>query len=139
MFSPLLSTFLKETLMTTSKLPSAQDLLAKVRAGMGRVPATIEKSTIVDDGLIQEHLRSRMYAMPESGALDEPTRTLSYLVAALAGSSPACVRAMADKVVQQGIPKAKVLEAVHIVRFAMATRMIGDAEPVFEALVGAQK
>ena len=48
-------------------------------------------------------------------------------------------RAMADKGVQQGIPKAKVLETVHIARFAMATKMIGDAEPVFDALVGAQK
>jgi alkylhydroperoxidase/carboxymuconolactone decarboxylase family protein YurZ len=123
----------------TTPLPSAQDLLAKMRAGMGRVPAAIEKSTVVDDGLIQEHMRSRMYAMPENGALDEQTRTLIYLAAALAGSSPACVRAMADKVVQQGIPKAKVLETVHIARFAMATKMIGDAEPVFDALVGAQK
>lgn len=125
--------------MTTSNLPSAQDLLAKMRAGMGRVPAAIEKSTVVHDGLIQEHMRSRAYAMPEGGALDEQTRTLIYLAAALAGSSPACVRAMADKVVQQGISKDKVLETVHIARFAMATRVIGDAEPVFDALVGAQQ
>lgn len=125
--------------MTTTTLPSAQELLAKMRAGMGRVPAAIEKSTLVDDGLIQEHMRSRAYAMPEGGALDEQTRTLIYLAAALAGSSPACVRAMADKVVQQGIPNDKVLETMHIVRFAMASKVIGDAEPVFDALVGAQK
>ncbi|CQR31664.1 Carboxymuconolactone decarboxylase [Thiomonas arsenitoxydans] len=124
---------------TPTQQPTAQELLAKMRAGMGRVPAAIEKSTVVDDGLIQEHMRSRMYAMPADGALDEQTRTLIYLAAALAGSSPACVRAMADKVVQQGIPKAKVLETVHIARFAMATKMIGDAEPVFDALVGAKK
>lgn len=60
-----------------------------------------------------------------------------YLAAALAGSSPACVHAMADRVVQQGIPAAKVLETVHIARFAMATKIIGDAEPVFDALTGA--
>jgi alkylhydroperoxidase/carboxymuconolactone decarboxylase family protein YurZ len=120
-------------------MPSAQELLAKMRASMGRVPAAIEKSTVVDDGLIQEHVRSSMYAMPQEGALDAQTRTLIYLAAALAGSSPACVSAMADKVVQQGIPKDKVLETVHIVRFAMATKIIGDAEPVFEALTGAQK
>ncbi|GLR68629.1 hypothetical protein GCM10010909_33100 [Acidocella aquatica] len=124
--------------MTASTVPSAQDLLAKMRAGMGRVPAAIEKSTIVDDGLIQEHMRSRMYAMPANGALNEETRTLVYLAAALAGSSPACVAAMADKVVQQGIPAAKVLETVHITRFAMATKIIGDAEPVFDALVRSQ-
>jgi alkylhydroperoxidase/carboxymuconolactone decarboxylase family protein YurZ len=85
------------------------------------------------------HDATRMYAMPAGGALDEETRTLIYLAAALAGSSPACVRAMADKVVQQGIPSAKVLETVHIARFAMATKIVGDAEPVFDALIGSQK
>ena len=125
--------------MTKSSGPSAQDLLEAMRAGMGRVPAAIEKSTAVDEGLIHEHMRSRMYAMPAGGALDEETRTLIYLAAALAGSSPACVRAMADKVVQQGIPSAKVLETVHIARFAMATKIVGDAEPVFDALIGSQK
>jgi len=54
--------------VTTQTMPSAQELLTKMRAGMGRVPAAIEKSTVVDDGLIQEHMRSRMYAMPEGGA-----------------------------------------------------------------------
>jgi len=122
--------------MTT---PSAQDLLTKMRAGMGRVPPAIEKSTVVDENLIQEHMRSRMYAMPPEGALDEETRTLIYLAAALAGSSPACVQAMADKIERQGIAKAKVLETLRIVRYAMATKIIGDAEPVFDALVGADK
>jgi len=99
-----------------------------MRAGMSGVPAAIEISTVVADGLIQEHMRSRMYAMSEGGALDESIRTLIYLAAALA-----------DKVVQQHIHKTKVLETTHVARLAMATKMIGDAEPVFDALVGAQK
>ncbi|MGC8698043.1 MAG: hypothetical protein ACP5Q0_06170, partial [Halothiobacillus sp.] len=61
--------------MSTHTTNSAQDLLGMMRAGMGRVPAAIEKSTFVDDGLIQEHMRSRMYAMPKNGALTEETRT----------------------------------------------------------------
>lgn len=53
--------------MTTSNLPSAQDLLVKMRAGMGHAPAAMEKSTVVNDGLIQEYMRSRAYAIPEGG------------------------------------------------------------------------
>ncbi len=74
--------------MTTPTIPSAKDLLAKMRASMGRVPAAIEKSTIVDDGLIQEHMRSRMYAMPEGGALDEQTRTLDLPSRSAGGFQP---------------------------------------------------
>jgi alkylhydroperoxidase/carboxymuconolactone decarboxylase family protein YurZ len=70
----------------------------------------------------------------QAPALDDATRTLVYLAAALAGSSPACVRAMAIKIVQQGIAREKVVETIHIVRLAMATKIIGDSEAVFEAL-----
>jgi alkylhydroperoxidase/carboxymuconolactone decarboxylase family protein YurZ len=70
----------------------------------------------------------------DNPALDEDTRTLIYLAAALAGTSPACVKAMANKIAQQGIAANKVIETVRIVRFAMATKIIGDAEPVFDAL-----
>lgn len=112
-----------------------EDVLAMMQRTMGSVPPAIEKSVPVDPQLILEHARSRAFAMPaETPALDEDTRTLIYLAAALAGSSPACVRAMANKIAQQGIAKEKVIETVHIVRLAMATRVIGDAEPVFDAL-----
>lgn len=74
--------------------------------------------------------------MPAEGVLDEETRTLIYLAAALAGSSPACVQAMADKIARQGIAPAKVVETIRITRYAMATKIIGDAEPVFAALNG---
>lgn len=114
---------------------NANDILEMMRKGMGQVPAAIEKSVPVDPALIQEHMRSKAFAMPsENPALDEDTRTLIYLAAALAGTSPACVKAMANKIAQQGIAADKVVETVHIVRLAMATKIIGDAEPVFDAL-----
>jgi alkylhydroperoxidase/carboxymuconolactone decarboxylase family protein YurZ len=72
--------------------------------------------------------------MPGGGALDEETRTLIYLAAPLAAGSGACIQAMADKAKVQGIPAAKVLETLHIVRFALATKVIGEAEPVFDGL-----
>jgi alkylhydroperoxidase/carboxymuconolactone decarboxylase family protein YurZ len=114
--------------------PTAEELLEQMRIGMGTVPSAIVKSVSADPGLIHEHMRSRAYAMPMPGALDEETRTLLYLAAALAGSSPACVRAMADRIRILKIAPEKVTETVHIVRFAMATKMIGDAEPVFDVL-----
>jgi hypothetical protein len=49
------------------------------------------------------------------------------------------MRAMADQVVQRRISKDKMLQTVHIARFAMATRSIGDAEPVFDALTGTEQ
>ncbi len=77
--------------------------------------------------------------MPPEGALDEETRTLIYLASALAASSQACIQAMANKAKKQGIAPEKVLETVRIVRFALATKVVGDAEPVFEAMAQEKK
>jgi alkylhydroperoxidase/carboxymuconolactone decarboxylase family protein YurZ len=115
---------------------NSTEILEMMRKGMGQVPAAIEKSVPVDPALIQEHMRSKAFAMPsEKPALDEDTRTLIYLAAALAGNSPACVKAMANKIAQQGVAKDKVIEMIHIVRLAMATKIIGDSEPIFDALL----
>jgi alkylhydroperoxidase/carboxymuconolactone decarboxylase family protein YurZ len=120
--------------MTSEQKPSVEQIFGMMRKTMGSIPSAIEKATAVDEGLLYEHLRSRGYAMPAEGALDEETRTLIYLASALAASSKACIQAMANKAKMQGIAPEKVLETLHIVRFALATKVIGDAEPIFEAL-----
>lgn len=120
--------------MTTTQKPTVDEIFGMMRKMMGAIPSSIEKAAKVDEGLLYEHLRSRQYAMPLEGALDEETRTLLYLASALAAGSAACIQAMANKAKMQGIPAAKILETLHIVRFALATKLIGEAEPVFEAL-----
>jgi alkylhydroperoxidase/carboxymuconolactone decarboxylase family protein YurZ len=120
--------------MNSEQKPTVEQIFGMMRKTMGSVPSAIEKATAVDEGLLYEHLRSRAYAMPVEGALDEETRTLIYLASALAAGSKACIQAMANKAKMQGIAPEKVLETVRIVRFALATKIIGDAEPVFEAV-----
>lgn len=124
--------------MTSEQKPTVDQVFGMMRKTMGSIPSAIEKATSVDEGLLYEHLRSRAYAMPTEGALDEETRTLIYLASALAGSSKACIQAMANKAKMQGIAPEKILETVRIVRFALATKVVGDAEPVFEAIQSRQ-
>lgn len=124
--------------MASDSKPTVDQVFAMMRKTMGSIPSAIEKATSVDEGLLYEHLRSRAYAMPAEGALDDETRTLIYLAAALAASSKACIQAMANKAKMQGIAPEKVLETVRIVRLALATKVIGDGEPIFEALESAK-
>ncbi len=114
--------------------PTVQEVFAMMRQMMGSVPTAIEAAVKVDEGLLYEHLRSRAYAMPPGGALSEETRTLVYLASALAAGSQACIQAMANKAKMQNIPSERVLETVRIARFALATKVIGEAEPIFAAL-----
>ena len=120
--------------MTSESKPTLSQIFATMRKAMGSIPSAIEMATSADERLLYEHLRSRAYAMPAEGALDEGTRTLIYFASALAAGSKACIQAMANRAKMQGIAPEKVLESVRIALFALAAKVIGDAEPVFEAI-----
>lgn len=70
----------------------------------------------------------------DTGALTGERRTLIYLGVALATGSRACVEAMTNKAYTLGIDAAKLLETFKIARFAEATRVLGNAEPLLAAL-----
>jgi alkylhydroperoxidase/carboxymuconolactone decarboxylase family protein YurZ len=115
--------------------PDIQAILNAMTQSMGSVPPAIAKAAAVDSQMVVEQVHSSAFAMPpDGGALDSETRTLIYLGAALASSNHACTQAMVNKAKGQGIAREKLLEAFHIARFALATRVVGDAEPLFEML-----
>jgi alkylhydroperoxidase/carboxymuconolactone decarboxylase family protein YurZ len=118
--------------MTTS--PDLQTVLKNMEAGLGSLPAAIRLAATADPAMVLEQARSSGFAMPVDGALDPETRTLIYLAAALAASNHACVAAMTNKARLQGIAPQKQLEAFHIARYALATRVVGDAEPLLAEL-----
>ena len=117
----------------TDPVPQVQQILAQMRATMGEAPPAIEKAAHADPPMVVEQARSSAFAMPpEGGALDPETRTLVYLAVALATSNQACTIAMLNKARKQAITSPKLLEAFHIARFALATQVVGNAEPVFD-------
>ncbi len=114
--------------------PDVQSVLGNMRAGLGTLPAAIQLAATADPAMVLEQARSSAFAMPADGALDPETRTIVYLAAALAASNHACVTAMTGKAKLQAIAPAKLLEAFHIARYALATRVVGDAEPLLSEL-----
>ncbi len=122
----------------TTMMPTETEIdqiLAGMRASMGEVPPAIVKAATSDPRMVAEQVRSSAFAMPgEGGALDPETRTLIYLAVALATSNHACTTAMVNKARVQSIASDKLLEALHIARYAMATKVLGDAEPVFDLI-----
>jgi len=117
----------------TNGSPTAEQVLSGMKEKLGKLPASIEKALGADPAIIFEHARSNKFAMPDGGAaLDDETRTLVYLAAALASSNSACTQAMVDKARAQGIATAKLLEVFHIARFEQATQVLGNAEPLLD-------
>ena len=113
--------------------PDTQQILGQMRLAMGEAPPAIEKAATADERMVAEQARSSAFAMPpDGGALDPETRTLIYLAVALATSNQACTTAMVNKARKQAIASAKLLEAFHIARFALATQVVGNAEAVFD-------
>jgi len=100
--------------VSNDRKPSIEEIFSMMRKSMGTIPDAIQKAAVVDEGLVYEHLRSRGYAMPsEKPALDEETRTLIYLAAALGAWL------MSDKLKGRQV---KVL--IGVVLLAIAAKMV---------------
>ena len=118
----------------TPNATEIEKILDGMRTAMGEVPHAIVKAATSDPRMVVEQVHSSAFAMPEGGPLDQETRTLIYLAVALATSNNACIKAMTNKARVQSIDSEKLIEALHIARYAMATQVIGNAEPVFDLI-----
>lgn len=118
-----------------TKQPTTEQILSMMKGAMdGKLPRAIELAGEVFPDMVAEHAHSSAFAMPPNGALNAETRTLIYLGIALATGSKACIDAMMNKAKIQNISKDKILETFKIARYAEATRVVGNAELVFEHL-----
>jgi AhpD family alkylhydroperoxidase len=121
----------------TPSVPTTDQILTTMRASLnGTVPVAAQRAAKVAPELLLRHVQDSGFAMPKdgTGALPEETRTLIYLAVALATGSRACVEAMTNKAQALQIDSAKLLETFKIARFAEATRVLGNAEPLLASL-----
>ncbi len=124
--------------MTTDTGPTVEQIIANMTTSLnGQIPPAIERAVTVMPELVVRHAQDSAFAMPpQGGALTNETRTLIYLGIALATGSHACIEAMTDKAQKLGIAADKLLETFKIARFAEATRVLGNAEPLLAKLDG---
>lgn len=122
--------------MTTSAAPTVEQVLANMTVSLnGQIPPSVQHAATVMPEMVVRHAQDSAFAMPpEGGALTPETRTLIYLGIALATGSRACIEAMTNKSQGLGIDSAKLLETFKIARFAEASRVLGNAEPLLAAL-----
>ena len=119
--------------MNDKKIKVEQILEGMSRQMGGKVSPTAKLAAEVMPEMLLEHAANNNFAMPkEGGALDEETRTLIHLSAALATNSQGCVESMMNKARVLDIPKEKTLEAYKIVRFVGATHVMSNAQKVFQ-------
>jgi alkylhydroperoxidase/carboxymuconolactone decarboxylase family protein YurZ len=122
--------------MTNQAAPTVDQVAANITRSLnGQLPPAIQHAVTVMPEMVMRHAQDSAFAMPaEGGALSNETRTLIYLGIALATGSRACIEAMTNKAQGLGIESAKLLETFRIARYAEATRVLGNAEPLLAAL-----
>jgi alkylhydroperoxidase/carboxymuconolactone decarboxylase family protein YurZ len=125
------------TTTTTTTQPTLDQVLAGMSASLGgKVPPMVELAATVMPDMVFRHAQDSGFAMPkDGGALAEETRTILLLGIALATGSH-CVENLLNKAKAQGIDDAKILETFKVARFAEATRVFNNAEPLFAKLAG---
>ncbi len=115
--------------------PTVEQILNKMRKGLnGNLPKSVELAAEVMPEMLFEQGRSKMFAMPEEGAIDNENRTLIYLGIAIATGSNTCIKTMVSKAKALNISDEKLKETYKIARYAEASRVFGNAEALFESL-----
>ena len=122
--------------MTTQAAPSVEQIVANISRSLnGQLPPALQRAVTVMPEMVERHAQDSAFAMPpEGGVRTNETRTLIYLGIALATGSRTCIEAMTNKAQGLGIESAKLLETFKIARFAEATRVLGNAEPLLAQL-----
>jgi alkylhydroperoxidase/carboxymuconolactone decarboxylase family protein YurZ len=101
----------------------------------GHVPVSVQHTARLFPDLMVRHAQDRAFATPKTdAALSEERHTLVHLAVARATGSRACVEVMTDKSRNLGIERAKLVETVTVARFAAASQVPGNAEPLLAAL-----
>lgn len=100
----------------------------------GKLPRAKELAGEVFPEMVRDHIQDSPLAPPQKGALEQETRTLIYLAVALATGSKACIENMMNKAERQNITKDKILDVFKISLYAESTRLVANAEIVFEYL-----
>jgi len=120
--------------MKTQK-PTVEQILSKMKGSMnGKLPNVIKLASNKMPEMLYKQIRSKMFAMPENGALENETRTLIYLGIAIATGSTTCIKAMLNKAKAQNISNDKLIETFKIARYAESSRVMGNAELLFEEI-----
>ena len=122
--------------MSAQAGPTVDQVLAGMTGSLnGYIPPSVRYAVTVMPEMVVRHAQDSAFAMPkDGGSLTDETRTLIYLGIALATGSHACIEAMTNKAQGLGVDSAKLLETFKIARFAEATRVLGNAEPLLAKL-----
>jgi len=120
--------------METQK-PTVEQILSKMKESMnGELPNVVKLVSEKMPEMLYEQIRSNMFAMPEDGVLNNETRTLIYLGIAIVTGSKTCIKAMLNKAKAQNISKDKLIETYKVARYAESSRVMGNAELLFEEI-----
>ncbi len=115
-----------------------QDKLAQALEMMKKnlgdaLPSVMPKMHEKDPKAFAHHLAGKQYSKPpEGGALDEASRALIHMAAAITAGAGGCAAAMARHALDVGASKEAVLEAAHIAQFAASGAALETMEAIFD-------
>lgn len=108
------------------------DKMLKVKEG--KLPKVLELSIDGFPKMIEEYATSNSFSLLQKRLLEEETRTLIYLGIALTSGSKACIEEIMHKAKLQHITKDKIIDVFTISLHAASTRVLSNAEIIFDYL-----
>jgi alkylhydroperoxidase/carboxymuconolactone decarboxylase family protein YurZ len=121
----------------SNSMPTAEQIVEMMRTKMGaeNIPAAmLFAKDVAPELIVQVAMSSKDSVGDEASPLDEKTRTLIYMAAALATHDEECVKATLASALGLGVSKAELISVIKIVRHAANNGTLGAATAILEAL-----
>ena len=109
-----------------TETPTAEQILAKMTAEMGKTPEVMKLLSKIKPSMVQEQARSMQFANADSSIPEKYRQLIS--VAAVAGSgTPSCLKVQIGKALRLGATATEVVDTLVLSRFAVASTVFSNS------------
>lgn len=109
-----------------TQMPTAEQVLAKMTADMGKTPEVMELLSKVKPSMVQEQARSMRFAN-EGNSIPEKYRQLISIAAAAGSGTPSCIKMQIGKALRAGITPAEIVDALVLARVSVASTVFSNS------------
>jgi len=117
-----------------TEMPTAEQVLAKMTAEMGKTPEVMELLSKIKPAMVVEQARGKRFANEDSSIPDKYRQLIA--IAAVAGSgTPSCLTTQIGQALRSGITPIEIVDALVAARFALASTVFSNSREGLRILV----
>ena len=117
-----------------TEMPTADQILAKMTADMGKTPEVMALLAKIKPTMVVEQARSMHFANEDS-SIPEKYRQLVSIAAVAGSGTPSCLKQQISNALRKGIEPIEIVDTLVLARVALASTVFSNSKEGLRVLV----